>query len=299
MFITRYLDPTNDEAFKRIFGREKNKDILIHFLNYILSREGEKRIKEVAFLDATLHPDIAENKLSIIDILCTDQKGTKYIVEMQVAGEIGFLKRAQYYAAQVYTHQSKKGTPYVDLNEVIFLAIVDFTLFPNKNDYKSEHRILDKKTLQHDLQDFSFVFLELKKFSKSIEELQTNEDRWCYFFKHTDEPHNMQKLIQTSDRMIKKAYDELCSHNWTDEELRGYEKAERARLAVTAQIDYARIKGKEEGKEEGIIEGRQEGIQEGILKGKREIAKALLARGQPIQDIMDLTGLSRTEIEQL
>jgi predicted transposase/invertase (TIGR01784 family) len=259
----------------------------------VLSRQGEDTIKEVTFLDATLHPETVEHKTSIIDVLCTDAKGTKYIVEMQVAEEPGLVKRAQYYAAQVYTRQLKKGAYYVTLKEVIFLAITDFILFPDQDYYKSENIILDKRSLQHNLRDFSFVFLELKKFSKSIEELQTNEDRWCYFFKHTDEPHNMQKLIETSDQMIKKAYDELCSHNWTEEELLGYEAEERARLVAIAQIEHAMQKGIQKGKEEGREEGRREGEQE----GKKKLIKALLTRGKSIEEIMDLTGLSRKEIE--
>lgn len=93
--------------------------------------------------------------------MCTDELGNRYIVEIQVAKEKGFVKRAQYYAAKAYGSQLKISAKYQDLKEVIFLAIADFIMFPQKAAYKSDHVILDKDSFEHDLQDFSFTFLEL------------------------------------------------------------------------------------------------------------------------------------------
>ncbi len=115
--------------------------------------------------------ETAAHKTSIVDILCKDDKNNTYIVEMQVAKEKGFEKRAQYYASKAYISQAHVGGEFHHLKEVIFLAIADFVMFPQKKDYKSDHVILDKKSLENDLKDFSFTFLELPKFHKEVDQL--------------------------------------------------------------------------------------------------------------------------------
>ncbi len=102
--ISKFLNPKNDYAFKKIFGTEKNKDILVDFINAILRFEGTEQIKTVVFLSPIQDPEIAAKKQSIVDILCTDQKGQQYIIEMQVAHMAGFEKRAQYYASKAYSN---------------------------------------------------------------------------------------------------------------------------------------------------------------------------------------------------
>ena len=141
-----YISPKNDVAFKKIFGVEKNKDILMHFLNDVIEREGQKKIVDVTLLNPMQYPEGGGSKQSIVDVLCREENGAKYIVEMQVSKVAGFEKRAQYYAAKAYSSQAKEGGLYEDLKEVIFLAIIDFEMFPNKQDYKSVHVTLDQKT---------------------------------------------------------------------------------------------------------------------------------------------------------
>jgi predicted transposase/invertase (TIGR01784 family) len=308
MPLSRYLNPKNDIAFKKVFGAEKNKDILIHFLNDVLNKTAKDLIKEVTFLDTVQQPEIAIKKQSIIDVLCTDQSGVQYIVEMQVDPVRGFEKRAQYYAAKAYCNQMKKKEKYYGLKEVVFLAIADYVVFPDKEHYKSDHIILDKKSHEHDLKDFSFTFIELPKFKKNkISELETYEERWCYFFKHAHEPDNIEELIATSSEVIKKAYDELYSYNWTEDELLAYEEVEKANLDAEAREDYVLEKGKQEGiqlgKQEGIQLGKQEGIQlgkqEGIQLEKKHIAINMLAENQFTSLIARVTGISEAVIIKL
>ena len=187
MSLGKFLDPKNDVAFKKIFGTEKNRDILIHFLNDVLTFKEHGHIVEVSFLKTIQDPETAAKKTSIVDILCKDQNGNTYIVEMQVAKEKGFEKRAQYYASKAYVSQANAGGEYHNLKEIIFLAISDFIMFPCKKVYKSEHVILDKESLENDLKDFSFTFIELPKFDKDIDHLKNMTDKWTYFFKHAEE----------------------------------------------------------------------------------------------------------------
>jgi predicted transposase/invertase (TIGR01784 family) len=278
MPISKFLDPKNDYAFKRIFGTEKNKDILIHFLNDMLVFKEKKPIVEVTFLKTIQDPEIASKKTSIVDILCKDEVGNSYVVEMQVAKSKGFEKRAQYYAAKAYISQMDKGdTRYYNLKEVIFLAIADFIMFPDKKEYKSDHVILDRQTYDHDLRDFSFTFLELEKFTKGKDDLQTMIEKWAYYFKHADETSEAElHEIFEQDVIIRRAYEELNRFSWNEEELRAYEsevKREMDNQAVMEEkLDQAEAKGKAE--------------------GKVEIARNMLKKGILVETISEVTGLS-------
>lgn len=230
MAVSKFLDPKNDVAFRRIFGSEKNKDILIHFINDVLELKNGDRIKEVTFLPTIQIPEIAAKKQSIVDVLCKDENGVQLIIEMQVSPQEGFEKRAQYYAAKAYSRQLNKGKEegvrYIDLKSVIFIAISDNIIFKDKVFYKSDHIILDKDSYAHDLKDFSFTFIELPKFKITDINLLTNIiEKWCFFFKHADKTSeaDLRKIIG-SDQVIERAYDELNQFNWTEKELLTYGK---------------------------------------------------------------------------
>ena len=297
MLLSKFLDPKNDVAFKRIFGSERNKDILIHFLNDMLVFKERQPIVEVTFLKTIQDPEIAAKKTSIVDILCKDEAGHTYVIEMQVAKSKGFEKRAQYYAAKAYISQMDRGdSKYYNLKEVIFLAIANFVMFPDKTDYKSDHVILDKASHEHDLKDFSFTFLELGKFKKSKDELQTMIEKWSYYFKHADETleQDLHDIFE-QDTVIRKAYEELNRFSWNEEELRAYDqeiKRERDNEAVMDEKLYqAELKAKAEGIQEGIEKGKAEGIQ--------EVALNFLNLGLPLDKVSEATGLSVSTLEEL
>jgi predicted transposase/invertase (TIGR01784 family) len=304
MALSKFLDPKNNFAFLQIFGTEKNKDILLHFLNDILKYKEDQQITEVSFLPTSQDPEIAAYRQSIVDVLCKNQDGEQFIVEMQLTHHKGFEKRAQYYAAKAYSQQvlkedenHKKMAVYAKLKGVIFLAIADFIMFPEKKGgWKSEHRILDEKTYENDLKDFYFVFIELEKFKKKIDELVTLEEKWCYFFKHADESTlvEIEHLIG-KDFIIKRAFEAIDQASWTEEELRTYERITKANLdnlAVEQQkIEDAEARGEARGKAEGLAEGKAE--------EKMAIARNLLARGIDINTISLATGLSVAEINKL
>jgi predicted transposase/invertase (TIGR01784 family) len=285
MTVTKFLDPKNDYAFKRIFGTEKHKNILIHFLNDILHLTPGVEIQDVTFLKPIQDPEIVAKKQSIVDVLCKDEKGFQYIVEMQVARTSGFVKRAQYYAAKAYTNQMNNGDLYQNLKQVIFVAITDFVMFPEKPGYKSDHVILDKGSYAHDLKDFSFTFLELPKFTKTIDELETHIEKWMYFFKHAThtDPEELEK-ITGSDMIIGQAYKVLDQYYWSEEELCAYEREKKSELDAKAMLAFATNSGKAE----GLIEGEAIGI--------KRVAKNMLLQGIGIQTITAVTGLSEEEI---
>lgn len=285
--ISKFLDPKNDVAFKKIFGTEKNKDILIHFLNDMITFKEHGPIKEVTFLKTIQDPETAAKKTSIVDILCKDDKGNQYIVEMQVAKDKGFEKRAQYYASKAYISQAHAGGEYHNLKEVIFLAIADFIMFPNKKGFKSDHVILDKDSYENDLKDFSFTFLELPKFNKDINELSNIIEKWMFFFKHAEETTeaDLHKIIGY-DEIIERAYEELNRFSWNEIELRTYDQEEKYERVHAGQMAQKYDEGMEKGREEGC------------KKGKIQLAKALLLKGISLDTIAEAAELSKDEIKK-
>jgi predicted transposase/invertase (TIGR01784 family) len=288
MLVTKFLNPKNDYAFKRIFGTKKNQDILIHFINDMLGFSGDAAIKDVSFLQTDHNPEIAAAKQSSVDVMCTDELDRQYIVEMQVAKGLGFEKRAQYYAAKAYSRQMMESDLYINLKEIIFVAITDFVMFPDKADYKSDHVVLDKKTYSHDLKDFSFTFVELPKFNKSIDQLSNIVEKWAYFFKHAEETseEDLAQLIG-SDLVLKRAYEELNRFSWTQEELNTYEQEEKRELDALAI------------REQLLADGEAKGRVEGEELATHRIAKSLLKCGATVELVMEGTGLTREEVEKI
>ncbi len=301
MLVTRYLDPKNDYAFKRIFGEEKHKRIPISFLNAVFNLTGDQKIIDLTFLATNQTPKVAARKESIVDVLVEDQGGSRYIIEMQVAKIKGFEKRAQYYAAKTYCSHFNRGDDYSDLSKVVFLAITDYTVFPNKPGFKSDHVILDDKTFEHDLKDFYFTFVELPKFTKTFDELETLEDRWYYFLKHTNDTENLEKLILDHPE-IEEAYDVLDRHNWNEGQLHMYERMTLAIMDEKNAILAAQEDGLEKGLKQGIEKGLKQGIEQGIEKGRDEksleIAKRLLA-SLSMQEVSEFTEIPIDTLRQL
>ncbi|MDN5248413.1 MAG: Rpn family recombination-promoting nuclease/putative transposase [Wolbachia endosymbiont of Tyrophagus putrescentiae] len=290
MVFTKFLDPKCDLTFKRIFGTDKNKNILIHFLNDILGFSKKNAIQDVEFLSTIMDPEIASDKQSIVDVLCKDSCGNRYIAEMQVARDGGFEKRAQLYAAKAYSRQSGN---YTDFKKVFFIAIANCTLFPKEVEYISTHNIRDIKTNGHYLKDFQFVFIELPKFVKSkVEQLENMVERWCFFFKYAEETTDEDlKKITEQEPVIKLAYDELDKFHWNEKDLAAYEErimdVYKEENVLAYKLDVATQKG------------RQEGRQEGAKEKAEAIAKNLLKLGISTDIIARTTGLSSEQIKRL
>ena len=296
----KFLNPKNDIAFKRIFGTEKNKDILMEMLNVVLREQLESPIKEAKFLSTIQLPESNFKKQSIVDVFCKDEKGIQYIVEMQVENTGAFSERAQHYACKAYSSQARKGGKYKGMDRVIFLAFTDFNIFPKKKEYKSEHVILDKKTLENDLKSLAFIFIDLVSFKKEnmnkrIEELNL-EEKFYYFLCYAPEtdPEDLKRLTNGND-IIKRAYEELNRVYWTEQETLQYEDMEKALEDNKAAFLFSA----EEAEKKGKMEGKEEGLKEGEKKGKMEIAKNLLAEGLDIKLVEKATGISKKQLEEL
>lgn len=276
----KFADPKNDVAFRKIFGNEAKKVILISFLNSVLNLDGDRKIIDLDFRNTFQLPRIAGLKSSIIDVNVKDQTGTKYIVEMQLSQVIAFDKRIQYYVSKEYSSQIEKGDDYSKLTPVVLIGILEFDYFEGNN-YLTRHLILNLETKKNELKDISFNFIELPKFKKELNECKTLTDKWIYFIKNAE---NLDVVPpDVTDEGLREAYTESDKHNWTKEELDSYDYFLMREQDERGRVEFAEIKAKEEAKKENTL----------------EIGKKLKSLGVDLQSIVKATGLSIEEIEKL
>jgi predicted transposase/invertase (TIGR01784 family) len=178
----KFADPKNDIAFKKIFGDENKKEVLISFLNSILDFNDGKAIAEVEIANPYQVPRIKDLKETILDVKAKNQDGEDFIVEMQVEGDESFTKRSLYYTSKSYVSQIEKGEYYPKLKKVYFVGILDFKIF-QKESYISRHLILDNETYEQNIKDFEFNFIELPKFDLELSECDTIAKKMDLFYK--------------------------------------------------------------------------------------------------------------------
>ncbi len=216
----RFVDVTNDIAFRKIFGNEQKTLCLMSFLNAVLCLKGDHRIVSVTIANPYHFPRIAGEKASIVDVKATDEGGRKFVVEMQVPDVNGFAKRIQYYAYRDYSMQINRGDEYNLLKPTHFIGILDFN-FTKGTHFLSHHLVLDKETNEHLLTDVQFVFIELDKFHKKANELASEIDQWIYFIKNSEHLEAMPENV--IDLGLKMAYHEADRHGWTKDEFLAYD----------------------------------------------------------------------------
>ena len=292
----RFVDVTNDVAFRKIFGNEKKSIILISFLNAILELEGERRITQIQFLNPYQLPRIAGEKASIIDVKAQDATGRRFVIEMQLADVNGFAKRVQYYTSKEYASQIDQGEEYELLKPIYFIGILDFDFFKGTH-YLCHHLIMDKVTHEHALKDISFYFIELKKFKLAAEELKTLTEKWIYFIKNV----GILEAIpaNTEDEGLRAAYEGAERHSWSKKELSDYVDANLAIQDAKNRLVAAENKGRAKGMKEGIEKGRKEGIEKGREEGKYEMIKSCLANDMSLALISRIAQLPIEEIEKI
>ncbi|MBX9831203.1 Rpn family recombination-promoting nuclease/putative transposase [Candidatus Babeliales bacterium] len=288
----KFLDPKIDLAFKKLFGSEDHKRVTISFLNTMLEYTDDRRIETIQFLNNEQLPVSAEKKENILDIFCTDRSGRKFIIEMQNAWMRAFGSRIVYYGAKTYTNQLGKAMPYDDLNPVTVVAITkQFEVFPKKPSHKSIHYLVDSKTYEHDLDDLTFVFIELPKFTKKEHELVTNEDKWLFLLKEIGFYNHIPEPLKQAE------FGEACQLlnliTLSDSEQSLYE-----RKLIESQSretnDYLAMNAEEYAKK-----ALQKGIEKGSRERQVETARKMLSKGFDVETIADVTSLPVDEIKKL
>ena len=284
-----------DFGFKRIFGSKPNKDLLINFLNSLFKKE--QVITDVKYLNSEHIGDVYTDRKAIFDVYCENEKGEKFIVEMQNAYQRFFKDRSLYYATFPIKEQAPKGADWdFNLSHVYVVALLNFDMKEDAFDEKAiahDVGLLDKKTKRVFNEKLTFKYVEIAKFDKTLDKLRTLNDKWLYALKNLPTLGDRPKELR--DKIFDKLFAEAEIAKFTKKELREYEDSLKAYRDIKNSLDTAREQGFEKGHEKGRVEGRAEGRDERSI----EIAREMLADGESIKKIMRYTGLTETQIREI
>lgn len=270
------LNPRVDFAFKILFGSEENTDILLPFINSVLSLPNP--LTELTLLNPYNHKTHSTDKLSILDIKARDGLGQLYNIEMQMTDQVGYSQRALYYWSKLYSQQLKEGEDFSTLNKTISIHVLNFNHF-DEPDYHNIYHILNVQTMKRSFEDLELHFIELKKFNKDPAHLTTALDRWTTFLSRAEQwERNFVPEELRIDPAIEKAAQALDTLSLDEEEREIYE----AKLKWLRDESGTFKKIREEGREEKSHE-----------IALRLIEKAVLG----LEEISDITGLSKETLE--
>ena len=272
------LNPRVDFAFKKLFGSEENKDILISFINAVVSKEDQ--VIDVLLLNPYNNKEHQSDRLSILDIKATDEKGRQYNIEMQITDQVYYNQRALYYWSRLYTSQLQEGDAFVDLKKTISINVLNFDYFDAEPTYHNIFKVLHAESHKSYFEDLELHFIELHKFDDEVSHIKTTLDRWVKFLKkahHYDKATFPEEL--KVEPAIEKAFFSLNTLSLDKEEREIYE----ARLKWLRDEDAALQKAHEKGIEQGI----------------EQIAINMLKDNEPLDKISRFTGLSQADIMKL
>ena len=278
--MAKFINPFTDMGFKRIFGQEINKDLLIDFLNALL--EGEKRVKDIRFLDKELLPEYENDRSLIYDIYCTDENGEQFIVEMQNREHVNFRERTLYYLSQAIARQGEKGTGWqFDLKAVYGVFFLNFRLSDLPQKLRTDIVLCDRDTHELFTDKMRYIFLELPLFDKEENECETDFERWIYVLKN----------METLQRLPFKARNAVFQKLEQIVDIAALSKEDRMKYDESIKIyrDKLAIMAFE----------RQKGQAEGRAEGKLEVARNLKQMGLATEAIAQATGLTAETIEAL
>ena len=266
----KFVDIKNDIAFRKIFGNDKKKEILMSFLNAVLHLDGDKRIQTITIANPFQMPILANMKTSIIDVKATDFRGNTFIIEMQVADIIGMDKRLLYYTSKEYSQQIVSGEKYTELNPVIFIGIFDFP-FTEGEAYFSHHAICNVETKERVIKDMDFYFIELPKFKKLAKDLNNITDKWIYFIK---EAENLDVIPDNiDDDGLKEAYADANQNTWSKAELDAYNYAAMREQDDRGRIAKAELKAEQKKEKEAVIGFYENGVPVSIIAKSLKITE--------------------------
>ncbi len=292
----KYLSPRTDVGFKKLFGSKDHKKLTIDFLNCILDRKEGNLIEKIDFAETEQLPEFIDGRKSFFDIYCTDQDDNKFIIEMQRKYQSHFMVRAQYYTGlALYRQMMNPPFKYEKLLPVIFIAVLDHVLFDKlENDIITLHTLMDMKhnTISSFHQTYHIV--ELPKFKKTIDQLHSPIDEWLFFMNNAEDCKKIPEEMEHSEK-FQEAFHILERMYWTERELDQY-LAEADWAGREDRIEQGAL---ERGEEKGLQKGIQQGVQQGMHEKAADIAINLLKKGIDLDIIVDATGLSIEEIENL
>lgn len=292
----QFLDVRTDFAFKRVFGSEQSKGILIDFLNAIIDF-GDERITDLAIVDPYQVPPLKGMKDSYVDVKAVLSNRARVIIEMQVLNVEGFEKRVLYNAAKLYSSQLRRSQQYAGLEPVIALTITDFEMFKDFDKVISYWNLREKEQLVQYSDEIELIFVELPKFKKNEDELDSVTDKWIYFIKNAGSLDFIPKTF--TELPLLEAFDLANTAALSEEELEVQFKRRDFIMLQQGALMKAEKDGLAKGMEKGMAKGLEQGMEKGQREAKLAIARSLLAHGIGLEVIAASTGLSGKELASL
>ena len=280
----KYINPHTDFGFKRLFGSECNTELLISFLNTIF--HGKQNIQKVTYINS-------ESRPGFFVVRCENDKGEKFIVEMQNVYQEFFKDRTIYYSTFPIREQAQRGGDWdFHLNPVYTIGLLNFNFadgLENAKRWHHEVKLMEVDTHEVFYDKLTYIYVEIPKFDKKESELESMYDKWMYVLKNLS--NLMQRPAALQERVFTRLFEQAEISKFDKQELKLYEDSVNAYRDIVNAIRTAEKKK--------YAEGRAEGRAEGEKKAKERIASNLLALGVPIETIMQASGLSKEEIKNI
>jgi predicted transposase/invertase (TIGR01784 family) len=280
-FREKYINPFTDYGFKRLFGEEPNKDLLLDFLNELLHEE-QGKITELTYLKNENLSTTELNRKAIFDLYCTNEYGEKFIVELQKTKQKFFKDRTVYYSTFPIRDQALIGSDWdFELKKVYTIAILDFVFDEDKNKpdkFRYDVKLSDIETKKVFYNKLTFIYLEMPKFNKTVDELESKYEKWLFILR------NLHKLDRIPERLKEdiflKLFETAEIAKFSREEYQNYEDSLKYYRDLKNSLDTA----------------REEGFEKGIEKGIEKVALEMLRDNEPTEKIIRFTGLTIDEI---
>jgi predicted transposase/invertase (TIGR01784 family) len=274
----KYINPFTDFGFKKLFGTELNKDLLIDFLNEVILPD-QLRITDLSYKKNDQLGATEFDRKAIFDLYCTGSNNERFIVEMQKAKQNYFKDRTVFYATFPIQEQAQKGDWDYRLSEIFTVGILDF-VFSDEVQNNNEIKLAEKKEVRHvvNLKDqkcrvfydkLTFIYLEMPNFTKTEEELETTYDKWLYVLKNLATLPN--RPLKLQEKIFQRLFETAEIAKFSPQEKEQYEESLKSYRDLKNVIDTSFGEGKVEGKIEGKIEEKVEGIIKALKQGKLTI----------------------------
>lgn len=279
-FIEKYINPFTDYGFKRLFGEEPNKELLLDFLNELLKNE-QGTITSLTYLKSDRLGNSEEDRKAVFDLYCENEKGEKFIVELQKTKQKFFKDRTVYYSTFPIREQAQRGSDWnFELKAVYTIAILDFVFDSDKNEpnkFRYDVKLTDIETCQVFYDKLTFIYLEMPKFNKSVEALESRFDKWMYVIR------NLNKLDRIPNELREGIFERLFEvaeiAKFSKEEAEAYEDSLKSYRDLKNSLDTA--------------------FGEGVEKGIEQVALNGIKQGKSDSIIMELTGLTKEQLAHL
>ena len=285
----RYVNPYTDFGFKKLFGTAINKELLISFLNALFS--GREVVRDITYLNSEHLGSAEPDRKAVFDVYCENERGEKFIVEMQKGEQQFFKDRSIYYATFPIREQAKRGEWDYELKAVYTVAILNFTLDDTNKAKECFHevKLLDTQTHEVFYDKLTFIYLEMPKFNKREDELETMFDKWLFVLRNLSSLFERPTALQ--ERVFARLFEAAEIAKFSPTERNDYEESLKNFRDMYSVISTAEKKGHDR----GLAEGMEKGASQKAL----EIAAMMKAAGMPLTEISRLTGVELQELSKI